>query len=102
MTLILNNEEIDQVLKMTECIQVLEQAYRARAALRAVNRPRTDIYTPHSRPDAFYVFKSFEGMLPDAGVVALRLNSDVIAWSEYAGIIRKDRQPLVQGQPVPG
>lgn len=98
MTLILSNEEIDQVLTMPECIRALEQAYEARAALRAVNRPRTDIYTPHSRPDAFYVFKSFEGMLPDAGVVALRLNSDVIAWSEYAGVIRKDKQPLVQGR----
>src|SRR5712692_4323591 len=98
MPLILSNDDIDQVLEMPACIAALEEAYRDHAALRAVNRPRTDVYTPHEREDAFYIFKSFEGMLPSAGVVALRLNSDVIVWSEYAGRIKKDKQPLVDGR----
>lgn len=98
MTLILSNEEIDGVLNMADCIAALEQAYRDQAACQAVNRPRTDIYTPHERDDAFYVFKSFEGMLPSAGVVALRINSDVITWSEYAGTTRKDKLPAADGR----
>lgn len=98
MTLVLSNEEIDGILKMPDCIAVMERAYHDQAAGQAVNRPRTDIYTPHERDDAFYVFKSFEGMLPSAGVVALRLNSDVITWSEYAGTTRKDKLPVADGR----
>ena len=98
MALILSNDDIAQVLDMPACIAALESAYRDHAALRAVNRPRTDVYTPHERDDAFYILKSFEGMLPSAGVAVLRLNSDVIVWSEYAGRIRKDKQPLADGR----
>lgn len=98
MPLILSNDDIAQVLEMRECIEALEVAYRDHAALHAVNRPRTDVYTPHRREDAFYILKSFEGMLPSAQVAALRLNSDVIVWSEYAGKVRKDKQPLVGGR----
>ncbi len=98
MPLILSNDDIAQVLDMPECIEALENAYRDHAALRAVNRPRSDVYTPHEREDAFYILKSFEGMLPSAGVAALRLNSDVIVWSDYAGRVRKDKQPLADGR----
>jgi ornithine cyclodeaminase/alanine dehydrogenase-like protein (mu-crystallin family) len=99
MTLLLSNAEIESVLDMPACIAAVEDAYREHAARRAVNRPRTDLYAPHpDRADAVYVFKSFEGLLPGAGVVALRINSDVIAWSEYAGSVRKDKQPLAGGR----
>ena len=99
MTLLLSNAEVDSVLDMPACLVALEQAYREHAARRALNRPRTDLYAPHpERSDAVYVFKSFEGLLPSAGVVALRINSDVIAWTEYAGSIRKDKQPLADGR----
>ena len=98
MTLVLSNEEIESYLRMPECIETLADAQREFAALRAANRPRTDLYAPHEREDAFYVFKSFEGVLPKAGVVALRLNSDVIVMSEYQGEMRKDKQPLANGR----
>jgi ornithine cyclodeaminase/alanine dehydrogenase-like protein (mu-crystallin family) len=99
MTLVLSNDDVDAVLDMPACLVAMEQAYREHAARRAVNRPRTDVYGPHpDRSDAVYVFKSFEGLLPSAGVVALRINSDVIAWTEYAGSIRKDKQPLADGR----
>jgi alanine dehydrogenase len=98
MTLVLSNEEIESYLRMPECIEAVEDAQREFAALRAANRPRTDLYAPHVRDDAFYVFKSFEGVLPKAGVVALRLNSDVIVMSEYQGKMRKDKQPLANGR----
>lgn len=95
MTLIMNNDEIGQLLDVAEVMAVLEPAYRDLGRDQAANRPRTDIYTPHELGnDTFYVFKSFEGMLPNSGVVALRLNSDAIRWSRYAGSIRKDKIPL--------
>lgn len=97
MTLILGNEEIEQVLEMPECISVLEEAYRLHERLEAINRPRTDLYTPHEIPNAFYVFKTFEGMVPQSGVVALRLCSDVIRWTDYAGGVRKEKLPHADG-----
>lgn len=95
MTLILDNDEISQLLDVAEGMAALESAYRDLGRAQAANRPRTDIYAPHELgDDTFYVFKSFEGMLPNSGVVALRLNSDAIRWSHYAGSIRKDKIPL--------
>lgn len=98
MTLLLSNEDVEQVLTMPECLDVLERAYTEQAAGRVINRPRTDMYAPHSSENAFYVFKSFEGLLPSENVAALRLNSDVISWSSYAGTIRKDKAPLANGR----
>lgn len=98
MTLVLSNAEIESLLTMPACMEALEQAYRAMARKEAINRPRSDMYAPHEMPDAFYVFKSFDGLYPAAGVAALRLNSDVIAWSRYAGTVRKDKQPLADGR----
>lgn len=98
MTLILGEDEVRQLLDVGESMAALEDAYRDLGRGQAVNRPRSDIYGPHELgDDTFYVFKSFEGMLPHAGVVALRLNSDVITWSSYAGAIRKDKAPLAPG-----
>lgn len=98
MTLILGEDEVGQLLDVGESMAALEDAYRDLGRGEAVNRPRSDIYGPHEfGDDTFYVFKSFEGMLPHAGVVALRLNSDVITWSSYAGAIRKDKAPLAPG-----
>lgn len=95
MTLILSNDEIAQLLDVGESMAVLEAAYRDLGRGEATNRPRSDIYAPHNLgEDTFYVFKSFEGILPNSGVVALRLNSDVIKWTEYAESIRKDKIPL--------
>lgn len=97
MTLILDNEEIEAVLETSECISALEEVYRMHERLEAINRPRTDLYTPHEISDAFYVFKSFEGMVPHLGVVALRLCSDVIRWTEYAGGVQKEKLPYADG-----
>lgn len=96
--LILNNDEVQKLLVMPECLTVLEEAYRDVAERRALSRPRTDMYMPAAIPDANYIFKTMEGGYPGGGVVALRINSDVIRWTEYAGNIRKDKQPAADGK----
>ena len=57
------------------------------AANRAASRPRSVVYMPGQLPDSQYIFKTMERAYPSAGLVALRLNSDTIAWSEYAGFL---------------
>ena len=46
MTLILSNEEIDKLLTMPECIDVLEEAYVELAEGRGITRTRSDCITP--------------------------------------------------------
>jgi ornithine cyclodeaminase/alanine dehydrogenase-like protein (mu-crystallin family) len=97
-TLILGNDDVQRVLNMPDCLAILEQAYREQAKLLAINGPRTDMYLGSPLPNTQYVFKAMEGGFPGGGVAAIRLNSDVIRWSEYAGVIRKDKEPVAAGK----
>ena len=54
MTLILSNDDVEKLLTMPECIDVLEEAYVELAEGRGVNRTRSDCITPTASPDAVY------------------------------------------------
>ena len=95
--LILNNDEIESLLSMDLALGLLEKAYKAQAAGRAVCRPRADLYVPSPAEGGVYAFKSMEGGLADPPVVALRLNSDVIHWESRAGTLVKDKLPKAPG-----
>jgi ornithine cyclodeaminase/alanine dehydrogenase-like protein (mu-crystallin family) len=54
MTLIINNQEVQQLLTMEDTIGALEQGYLQLAAGEAVCRPRIDIRIPTSDPARNY------------------------------------------------
>ncbi len=61
MAFILNNQEVEQLLTMDECITAMEEAYRALGQGRAINRPRSHTYFPvpsRRHPGFNYRFKS--------------------------------------------
>ncbi len=95
--IILSNEEIESLLTVEMALKALELAYVGQAAGKAVNRPRTDLYLPGIHEGSVYAFKSMEGGLVDAKVVALRLNSDVIQWQEKQSRIIKEKAPAAPG-----
>lgn len=95
--LILNNDEIESLLSMKSCLDLMEKAYRELAEGRAVNRPRTDLYLRSPASPGVYVFKSMEGGSLDSGTVALRLNSDLIRWQEREGKRVKEKIPAAPG-----
>lgn len=64
---------------MAATLEALEGAYRADAAGRAVNIPRSDMILPVSANEA-YVFKVMPGAIEDVGTAALRVQSDRIRW----------------------
>ena len=79
MTLILSNDDVEQLLSMDECIAVLEKAYLELADGRGVTRQRSDCITPTSYgEDAVYGLKSMDGVVPSLGVGAVRINSDIV------------------------
>jgi ornithine cyclodeaminase/alanine dehydrogenase-like protein (mu-crystallin family) len=57
MTLLLTNDEVDRLLDMRECLEVLESAYRELGEGIGVTRTVSQVFTPtrHS-PDALYSF----------------------------------------------
>jgi ornithine cyclodeaminase/alanine dehydrogenase-like protein (mu-crystallin family) len=91
MTLILSNEDVDKLLTMRECIEVMEQAYVELAEGRGVSRTRSDCFTPTARPEALYSLKSMDGVVPKLGVGAVRINSDIITWPKRGNNMRREK-----------
>lgn len=94
MTLILNNDDIQQALDVKECLDIMEESYREQAAGRAVNRPTCHSYLPHSIPQSTYSFKSVDGGVGNLGVLALRVTSDVVQEQQVHNSVRLEKLPL--------
>lgn len=94
MTLILNNDEIQQALGIKDCLEVMEETYRELASSQAVNRPTSHSYLPHSLPQTTYSFKSADGGVKKFGVLALRITSDVVREKSVNNSVRLEKLPL--------
>jgi len=88
MTLLLTSEEAERVMPMKACLTALEQSFRELAEGLAVNRPRSDTYTPTSEKDVYYRYKTMEGAVPGLGVLAQRINSEKMRWPLLKGARR--------------
>jgi ornithine cyclodeaminase/alanine dehydrogenase-like protein (mu-crystallin family) len=93
MTLILSNDDVEKLLTMRDCIEVMEEAYVELAEGRGVSRTRSDCFTPTSRADALYSLKSMDGVAPKLGVGAVRINSDIITWPRRGNNLRREKVP---------
>jgi ornithine cyclodeaminase/alanine dehydrogenase-like protein (mu-crystallin family) len=94
MTLILNNDDIQKALNAKECLEIMEESYLEQAAGRAVNRPTSHSYLPHSIPQSTYSFKSVDGGVGKLGVLALRVTSDVVQEQHVHNSVRLEKLPL--------
>ncbi len=94
--LILSNEDIEKILPVGTCLDVLEKAYRDLGNGTAATVPRYDVFSP-TKPNEYYEYKTMSGVLPNRGVAALRLNSSIVKWYEKAGGVRKDKLPVAGG-----
>jgi ornithine cyclodeaminase/alanine dehydrogenase-like protein (mu-crystallin family) len=93
LTLLLSNEEIDGLLQMPDCIDAMEQAFRSFGAGRAGNAGRCEILTPTDRADALYSLTNMNGALPDLGVAAIRINSDILTWPASGEGLKRVKVP---------
>ena len=99
MTLILSEEDIEQVLRVEDCVRVLEETFQDFGLGHAVSRPRTHTYT-YLEPDTFYNFKSMDGAVPRYGVHALRISSEVVQAQEHFGRAGRRRSLCRPGDAV--
>ena len=93
MTLILSNDDVENLLTMRDCIAVMEEAYIELAEGRGVSRTRSDCFTPTARSDATYSLKSMDGVVPKLGVGAVRINSDIVTWPKRGNNMRREKVP---------
>lgn len=93
MTLILSNDDVEKLLTMRECIEVMQEAYIELAEGRGISRTRSDCFTPTTRADGLYSLKSMDGVAPKLGVGAVRINSDIITWPKRGNNMRREKVP---------
>src|SRR6476646_11353783 len=91
MTLILSNDDVEKLLSMPECIDLMEEAYIELAEGRGISRTRSDCFAPTTRPDALYSLKSMDGVAPKLGVGAVRINSDIVTWPKRGNAMRREK-----------
>jgi alanine dehydrogenase len=92
-TLLLDNDDVRSVLRMRDCIDALDAAFRDYAHGQAVNRPRSHTYTDLGG-GRHYLLKTMDGSLSRVGVHALRVTSDLT--HEHDG--RRDKIPAAPGE----
>jgi ornithine cyclodeaminase/alanine dehydrogenase-like protein (mu-crystallin family) len=100
MTLLLNNQEVEQALTIDTAVAATECVYRELAEGKAINRARSQTYMPvesKENPGFRYRFKSQEGASEQSGVWALRITSDMAGFSYTAGVKRRRILPVAEG-----
>jgi len=93
MTLILSNNDVEQLLTMPECIAALEQSYVELAEGRGLSRTRSDCLVPSGRSDSHYSLKSMDGVIPKLGIGAVRINSDIVSMQKVGNEFRRVKVP---------
>ncbi|MEK9683085.1 MAG: ornithine cyclodeaminase family protein [Rhodospirillaceae bacterium] len=76
--LFIHNDIAHKLLKMGDCIEVQDVAFRAYADGTAAQKPRSDIYAPCNLENGYYRGGTVEGFAN--GYFAVRIKSDIITW----------------------
>jgi ornithine cyclodeaminase/alanine dehydrogenase-like protein (mu-crystallin family) len=103
MPLFLNNDDVERVITMKETMAALEVLYKEMGEGVAVAAPRSDVHSPTAAaqsaegPMAHYL-KSMSGASPHFGTAALRFSSDIVAWRDTGGGMRREKLPMLPGQ----
>lgn len=78
MAILVTDRDVQQLLTMTDAIEVAELALRELHEGNAENRPRHQFYADSQQPDAVFMMRHFQGAIPKLGVMGLRITTDVI------------------------
>ena len=77
MALLISNQDAEQVLTMTECLDSVEAGVREYYDGDATCRPRIDVWAPSGDPNGYYQWGSMEGTSRRFSVFATRIKSDI-------------------------
>lgn len=91
MALFLTIQQVRENLTMDTCLKSCRTAYQLLGKGQAINRPRSQLHLNMGQPGLYYLFKSMEGAIPDLGVAAIRLTSQMAHWHKVGGKLRKEK-----------
>lgn len=97
MTLVLSDKEVEAALGMEDCLAASEEAYRALGRNEAATGVRGEILSPTARKDALYSLLTMAGVVPQFGIGAVRINSDILTWPETVHGLRREKVPSAPG-----
>ena len=97
MVRLLDNDDVAAAVTMPAIVEALERMYEELGEGTALTRPRTDVHAPAATSGEYYRFKTMGGIVPSAGVYALRINSDILRWVERDGDVIQEKLPRAQG-----
>ncbi|HYA28812.1 MAG TPA: ornithine cyclodeaminase family protein, partial [Acidobacteriota bacterium] len=75
MVLVLKNDQMENLLPMSEEIDAIEQAYLELGQGKAMNAPRARLRTPWKEEGGQYYFNNIMGLVPGMKSMALRIDS---------------------------
>jgi ornithine cyclodeaminase/alanine dehydrogenase-like protein (mu-crystallin family) len=96
--------EIEAHFSIEDCLDGIEQMFEEMGADRAITDSREDVLTPVADPPeeaeepVYHGLKSMGGSIPELGVGAVRINSDVISWPERGGSRVREKIPAAEGR----
>jgi alanine dehydrogenase len=91
MALLINNEVTAGLLSMQECMEALEVIFKEQGNGAAVDRNKSNIHIPTGDPGLWYRYCSMEGGSRALQMVAIRIKSDMVSWSEVNGSTRETK-----------
>ncbi|MGI0080644.1 MAG: hypothetical protein ACRECH_13600 [Nitrososphaerales archaeon] len=97
MTLLLTDQHVTELLSMSGCMKELEAAYTDMGRGRTFNAPRRDSFLLTRRHGAYFSFKTMEGGSERLGVMAQRVNCDLVSHPIVDGNRRRVKIPAAPG-----
>ena len=94
--LVLSNDDVQQVLQMSDCLAVLRRFFEEDASGRVLTRHRSESWLPHDRSKAFYQCKSMEGGVPYLAKYAIRIDSNITQEIRHGEMTRTEHLSLNQ------
>ena len=89
MVMVLKNEQMENLLPMSEEIEAIEQAFRELGEGKAMNAPRARLRTPWKEEGGQYYFNNIMGLVPGIRSMGLRIDSSFSKEIDVAGTKRR-------------
>jgi ornithine cyclodeaminase/alanine dehydrogenase-like protein (mu-crystallin family) len=89
MVMVLKNEQMENLLPMTEEVEAIEQAFRELGEGKAMIAPRARLRTPWKEEGGQYFFNNIMGLVPGMKSMALRIDSSFSKEVQVAGAKRR-------------
>jgi ornithine cyclodeaminase/alanine dehydrogenase-like protein (mu-crystallin family) len=95
--LLLTNDDVEQVLTMADCVDVLRRFFEEEGKGQVLTRQRTESWLPHLTTDTFYQCKTMEGGVPYIGKYVIRIDSNVTRKKQQGQSSRVEHVPFANG-----